>query len=288
MRDNVFMEKLKKLFGQYEMTWKRLIIFSVLCGVYTAAVLLTPGVNETALREIGVGYECWFILAVFVVSNCKNAKEAAIKCFVFFLISQPLVYLVQMFFMDRNLLKDYYYPWFIKTLLTLPGGFIAYQIKRRDVLGAVILAVAGLYLAFFGGYCLVGSISPLRISYLIYGLFLTAAAILLGFIFCDAKKLRMIYMLIVLAGGIGINAYISSMRSVSGEYEMELSKENWNLTNCRFEYIDAEIDDDVLIIKYTQKNASGQLTLTNENDEERYYTVAVENGELKVTEVDEF
>ena len=88
------MDKIKRFFGNYNLTWKRLIIFSVIVAVYTATVLLLPVINKTAIKEIGVGFECWFLLAIFIVSNCKNYKEAAIKCFVFFLISQPLIFIL--------------------------------------------------------------------------------------------------------------------------------------------------------------------------------------------------
>jgi len=145
--------------------------------------------------------------------------------------------------------------------------------------------VAGLFLTFFGGYCIIARYDVIKISYVIYGIILIAFAILFGFIFIDKKKLRIIYLAIILAGGIAINSYLVFMQSVSGQYEMELTKENWYLSNCHFTNIDAEINDDVLVIKYFRRNASGDLTLVNEKDETKQYSVSFENGQIVVREV---
>ena len=50
---------------------------------------------DTSLQDPGIYLEAWFVLALFVILNCGSALEAGKKCFVFFLISQPLIYLVQ-------------------------------------------------------------------------------------------------------------------------------------------------------------------------------------------------
>jgi len=280
------MEKLRKLFGQYNMTWVRLIVFSIICGVYTAAVLLIPGVKDSALKEIGVGYECWFLLAIFVVSNCKNGKDAALKCFIFFLISQPLVYLVQMIFIDRNLLLDYYKPWLIKTFFTLPGGFIAYQIKRNDWLASVVLSVAGTFVSFMGALFFIESFRTRGISYTLYGLFLVVSAVLLGFIFCQNKKYRRLYLIIIIVITLVLCAWYLSNHGAQGRYEMDLSKDNWYLASCYFHNLNADIDDDVLIITYTGNNASGELTLQNDAGGEQHLQVEIKKGQVTITKLD--
>ncbi len=278
------MSVLKKIFGQIEMTWKRLIIFSVVCGAYSAAVLLIPGVSSTALTEIDTGYECWFILAIFVVSNCKDTKDAALKCFVFFLISQPLIYLIQSPFMHENLLVSYYKPWFIQTLLTLPGGAIAYQIKKDNWISTLILAIAGAFISFSGAAFLIGSFNPLRISYTIYGLFLISTAVILGMIFCTDKKKRLVYIAIVLILGITVGLSAAKRQLNPKEYEQELSDEQWRLASCSFNNLNAEVNDNMLKITYYGNNSSGELTLINNKGEELHYTVKVENGQLIVGE----
>jgi len=278
------MNTLKKIFGQYEMTWKRLIIFSIICGSYSAAVLLIPGIANTALREINTGYECWFILAIFVVSNCKDIKDAAIKCFVFFLISQPLIYLIQSPFLHENLLVSYYKPWFIQTLFTLPGGAIAYLIKKDRWLSTLILAIAGTFISFSGVAFLLGSFKPFRISYTIYGLFLICTAIVLGIIFCTDKKKRMAYMIIVLLLGIAIGMFAAKRQLNPKEYNLELSNEQWRLASYNVNNLDAKVNDNMLKIIYYDNNSKGELILVNNKEEELHYNVKVKDGQLIIEE----
>ena len=278
------MDKIRKLFGNREMTWKRLIIFSVLCAVYTAAMLLIPGINETALREIGVGFECWFILAIFVVSNCGSAKEAAVKCFVFFLISQPLIYLIQSPFVHRNLIAEYYKPWLIKTFLTIPGGFIAYQIKRKDLLGSLVLAVAGIFLSYYGVDLVLANLSPFRIDYVLYGLLLVAAAVMLGFIFCGSRKLRTIYLIIILAAGLTLGAVTSQNALSAKNYDIALSEGDWYISSCSYSKMEAEIVDGTLKITYYGSSSTGEVLLENGNGDRLSYSLHVENGELVIIE----
>ena len=124
------------------MTWLRLILFAVISGVVTGLVaLLVPEGNS--FRQIAVMFEAWIVLAIIVVVNCGKPLEAACKTFVYFLISQPMVYLVQVPFnpMGWNLF-GYYRYWFFWTLATFPGALIAWFIKRDDWISSVILSVA--------------------------------------------------------------------------------------------------------------------------------------------------
>ena len=145
---------LKKLFGGIRMTWPCLVIFAVISGLVTGLVaLLVP--DGSSFRQIAVTFEAWIVLAIIVVVNCEKPLEAAFKTFVYFLISQPLVYLVQVPFNSMGFgLFGYYYPyWFWWTVATFPGGFIAWYIKRDDWLAALILSVALAGLVLFGaGY----------------------------------------------------------------------------------------------------------------------------------------
>jgi len=276
------LNKLRKVFGVYEMTWPRLIIFSVICAVYTTACLVIPGVKDTALTEIGVGYECWFILAIFVVSNCKNWKDAAIKCFVFFLISQPLIYIIESVIYRENYLLKYYGFWFILTLLTLPGGAIAYLIKRKDFLGTLVLAIAGGSVFFFGADFFYRSLNELGISYHFYGLFLMAASVLLGFIFIEKKQLKIAYIGIILALAA---AWFTASWAVSGlnlTYQTDLPKEGWHIEGAYAQDMNAEIEDDVLKISYRGKTAHSKLEVINDAGEMKYIVISVVDGEVVV------
>ena len=126
------------------MTWGKVILFAVIAGVYTGLIMQVPFLRNTSFYDIGVYYEWWVIFAVIVVVNCEKNLEAMMKCFVFFLISQPLVYLVRI--AGGTLSADmawYYYSrfWFPMTLLTIPGGFIAYNCKKQNVAGAIVMGM---------------------------------------------------------------------------------------------------------------------------------------------------
>ena len=143
----------KRLFGGLKMTWPRLIVFAVISGIITALIaLLVPEGNS--IRQVAVTFEVWIVLAIIIVVNCEKPLEAACKTFVYFLISQPLVYLIQVPFSSMGWkLFGYYRYWFYWTLATFPGGFIAWHIKRDDWIGAVIHSVALTALIWFGtGY----------------------------------------------------------------------------------------------------------------------------------------
>ena len=145
------MKYLKKLFGGIEMTWPRVIVSAVVIAAYTALMLLLPFTANTSLRDIGGDIPCWILFAMIIIANCPTAKEAACKTFVFFLISQPLIYIFQVPFSAQGWsLLRYYPPWFISTLLTFPGAWLGWHTRRKGVLSAVILTPMLMILAEIG------------------------------------------------------------------------------------------------------------------------------------------
>lgn len=44
---------------------------------------------------MGETLEAWVFFAVIIIANAKSSLDSALKTFVFFLISQPLIYLLQ-------------------------------------------------------------------------------------------------------------------------------------------------------------------------------------------------
>lgn len=143
------MNKLDNLFGKTNINWKKVIIMAILCGIITGLLLCVPFLNGTSIQNIGVCMEAWVFLALIIILNSEKPLEAALKTFVFFLISQPLVYLVQVPFSWLHWqIFMYYKRWFIITLLTIPGGFIAWYTKKGNILSVLILAVADALLMF--------------------------------------------------------------------------------------------------------------------------------------------
>ncbi|MBQ6160049.1 MAG: hypothetical protein IJK24_03770 [Oscillospiraceae bacterium] len=86
---------IKKRFGGIDLTWPRLIIAAVIAGVFTAVMALIPALHYTSFHTIAVSFEVWILFGILIIMNSKSNLDAALKCFVFFLISQPLVYLIQ-------------------------------------------------------------------------------------------------------------------------------------------------------------------------------------------------
>lgn len=141
---------LKKIFGGLNITWPKLIIFATIMGLYTAIMaMFVPDGNS--FHDIAVTPEWWVLPAILIIVNSKKPLEAALKTFVFFLISQPLVYLFQVPFSSMGWgLFGYYRYWFMITLLTFPGGFIGWFIKKDQWYSALILSVMTVYLIFVG------------------------------------------------------------------------------------------------------------------------------------------
>ncbi len=139
---------MRKLFGSVKLTWFRLIVFAVIAGVYTGVMAALPITRDTSFADISISFEWWVLFGILIIVNSKTPLDSALKCFVFFLISQPLVYLVQVPFSERGWgLFVYYPPWFVWTLLTLPMGFVGYYMKKEKWWSLLILAPM---LAFVG------------------------------------------------------------------------------------------------------------------------------------------
>ena len=144
------MKNVKKLFGEINLTWPKVIIFAVVMGIWTALMaLLVPDGNS--FHDIAVTPEWWVLPAIFIIVNCKSPLDAALKTFVFFLISQPLVYLIQVPFNSIGWGLFRYYPyWFGITLATFPGAYLGWFIKKDKWYSGVILAVMTSLLVVFG------------------------------------------------------------------------------------------------------------------------------------------
>lgn len=134
------MKKIKKLFGGIDLTWTNILIFAIMSGIYTALVSIFPQVRNTSLHTIAVSFEVWILFGIFIIMNSKSNVDSALKCFVFFLISQPLVYLLQVpFSLEGWSIFRHYKYWFIWTIFCLPMGYIGYFIKKDKWWGYAIL-----------------------------------------------------------------------------------------------------------------------------------------------------
>ena len=143
------------------MSWPKTIIFAVIMGIYTGLMaLLVP--ERYSFHDIAVTEEAWILLAILVMINCGKPLEAAFKTFVFFLISQPIVYLVQVPFNDMGFgLFGYYRYWFYLTLATFPAAFIGWFVKKDNFLAGLILSPMLVLLVMHG----VGYVNTCRLNF---------------------------------------------------------------------------------------------------------------------------
>jgi hypothetical protein len=112
---------------------------AIVLGVYTAIMAMLPIAKDTSFSDLTVSFEVWIFLGIFIIMNSKSPKDSALKCFVFFLISQPLVYLVQDIIKHSNLFNTYYRFWILWTIACIPMGFIGYYMKKDKWWGLLIL-----------------------------------------------------------------------------------------------------------------------------------------------------
>lgn len=147
---------MKKLFGALRLTWPRLILFALAAGIYTGIMAALPAAKDTSFADISISFEWWILFGILIIVSSKTPWESALKCFVFFLISQPVVYLVQVPFNDLGWGLFVYYPtWFVWTLLTLPMGFVGWYMRKEKwwsllILAPMLVFVGYHYLNFLG------------------------------------------------------------------------------------------------------------------------------------------
>ena len=112
-----------------------------LCSKYSTCWTCPPGAGS--LDVIKGNLKQYDSAVLFSVAGHVNSREdidSALKCFVFFLISQPLVYLIQVPFNTYGWgIFTYYRYWFIWTLLCFPMGYIGYYMKKGKWWGYLIL-----------------------------------------------------------------------------------------------------------------------------------------------------
>ncbi|MDO4182209.1 MAG: hypothetical protein Q4E12_01170 [Coriobacteriia bacterium] len=144
---------LGKLFGGLRMTWPKLIVFAVVSGVYCGVINQIPAVHGTSLTDCAVSWELWVVLALIVSANCRTPLESALKCFVFFLISQPLVYLVEIPTLG-HFPWEYLNIWMPYIVASVVAGFLAFYMRRQNALGLIITVCAAGCISLMGAHYL--------------------------------------------------------------------------------------------------------------------------------------
>ena len=80
----MIMRSIKMLFGGIRLTWPKAIIAVIPAGVFTAAMVIIPGLQYTSFHAITVTFEVWILFGILIIMNSSSNLDSALKCFVFF------------------------------------------------------------------------------------------------------------------------------------------------------------------------------------------------------------
>lgn len=187
---------MKKMFGGINLTWKKLIISAIVIGVLVGLLNSVPSLRDTTITDIATYFDFWILCGILIIMNSKSNKDSALKCFVFFLISQPLIYLCEVPFNEMGFsLFMYYKNWIIWTLLCLPMGYIGYYIKKDKWYGLLILLPILLLL----GNGLSVSITNFKYSFpkhLINTIFVFLSLLIYPLVLFNNKKIKIVGLII--------------------------------------------------------------------------------------------
>lgn len=288
------MKKIKKLFGSVELNWKRVIIAAIIAGIYTALMCIIPQVKYTSLNTITVSFEVWIFIGIIIIMNAKSNIDSALKCFVFFIISQPLVYLLQVPFSSQGWgLFWYYKRWFIWTILCLPMGYIGYYIKKDKWWGYLILFPMILltalsyktYLTYFTFY---------HPKYILISIFCTIAVIIYPNMLFNNKKIKIIGTIISSLIIIGVtvlvilNPYKYSTeilsevdnKEITNEYQVSLKDKKYG--EVHIEYIDAI--ESYMVHADFKRNGKTELIIKTPEGKTKEYELTIEIDTYKLKE----
>ena len=245
----------------------------------TAAVLIIPGIKDTSVSQIGVSFEAWIFFALIVILNSEKPLEAGLKTFVFFLISQPLIYLFQVPFSWQGWDLFQYYPrWFKFTLLTFPGAIIAWFVKKDKWYSGLILSVAtaalGVWAVDFGSVLVRQFPKNLAAT-----LFCAILAFGLIFVLLKDKKARIIALAVTVAAMAAMLAFTFIRAPHTVEYRFDLEEgHEWRVSD-EFGYVGTVgmEDADTVIVEASQYGTH-KVDFVNEAGETVSYVISYERG----------
>lgn len=284
----------KKLFGGIELTWPKVIIAAVIAGVFTAAIAIIPALNYTSFIAITVTFEVWILFGILIIMNSNSNLDAALKCFFFFLISQPLVYLLQVPFSWQGWgLFGYYKYWFLWTILCFPMGYIGYYMKKGKWWGYLILLpmialTAYSYLTYFPRF----QFSLPR--FLLITLFCAAALILYPVFLFENKKIKITGAAIGAAIVVALTAlcllnppvYSTEILANGENYQFDdsysVTLEDGKYGDVAIRYMDGI--EDYMVHADFKRAGTTVLTLTSPTGEKTEFDLVIEIDTYQITE----
>ena len=278
------MKKLKTYFTHCPMSWRRVLLMAVVIGVAVGILAQIDALNDTSLEDPAVLFDVWFLFAVFIVVNCRTWWDASLKCFVFFLISQPVIYLVQVPFFERGWEIFQYYPyWFKLTLLTLPGAAVAFLIKKKSWLSVAILSVANGYLAYACIYYL--RIVQARFPrHLLSCCFCLALALFFVFALLEKKNHRALALALIAA--VLAASLLMTAPKLGGQTQLVLEEGSWACTVQDESVVRVAITEGNIAQLTGLKQGDTLLTFENGDGVRQTYCVVINGADIQIGAVD--
>ncbi|MBQ7504818.1 MAG: hypothetical protein IJT79_05815 [Ruminococcus sp.] len=279
------------LFGGIKMSWLKVIIFAVASAVVTTIFLTVPIFADTSFQEMGVSYEAWILFAIIIMTNCEKPLESALKTFVFFLISQPLIYLMQVPFSYMGWgLFGYYYFWFILTLCTFPMAFVGWYLKKRNWLSLLILSPMLVFLTIQGEGYFAKAIANFP-SHIIAAIFCFAQIALYLYAFFDGAVKRLIGLVPVVASlaviliflnavDVSVSTDLPDSPGFSSSAVIELGDSSYG----EAQIVDAE---DGYVNVHMTKYGKTTLTVKDGDKTYKYYVEAKSDNGVNLVEITE-
>ena len=287
------MEKvIKKLFGGINLTWPKLIIAAIIAGVVTAGIAIIPALQHTSFHAITVTFEVWILFGIIIIMNSKSNLDAALKSFVFFLISQPLVYLIQVPFSQMGWgLFGYYKYWFIWTVLCLPMGYIGYYMKKGKWWGYLIL-LPMIALTAYSYHTYLSDFLFYIPKYILICLFCVCMMFLYPVAIFEDKKIRTVgaaisLILVIALTVVGLMhppVYSTEImgnneeHSFDDTYQVSLADEKYG--SVKIVYVDGY--DDYMVHADFKKAGNTVLTLESPDGEKIEYDLSIERNTFEV------
>ena len=288
------MKTLRKLFGGIDLTWPKVIASAVIAGVITGVIAFLPVFQYTSFHAITVSMEVWILFGIILIMNSKSNVDSALKCFVFFLISQPLVYLVQVPYSALGWgIFGYYRYWFIWTVLCLPMGYIGYYMKKGKwwgylILLPMIILTAFSYSTYFADYlfCM-----P---RYILICLFCACMMIMYPVMVFEDKKIKTVgaaiggiaVITLTVIGLINPPVYSTEIMGNNEEhafdntYRVSLTDESYG--NVKIIYIDGV--EDYFVHADLKKAGKTVLVLESPSGEKKEFDLSIEKDTYEITQ----
>lgn len=258
------------------MTWLRVIILSVVSAAVVALLNCIPALERTSFVMPAETTEAWIVLAIYIIWNCKGYKDAMCKTFVFFLISQPLIYLIEVPFKALGWGLFNYYPfWAVVTVLTIPGAALCYRVKKGDIWSALILSVANASMILTG----LSRINTVLYEFprmLISLIFCIAVPFLLIFLLLREKKSRIVAVILaVVFIIIGLCMYVFFQSDSSTSYPLE--EGTWHVVSVSEPGIKVEVGEESMSVS-SHRNGSYVVILGSDDGRTVVYNITVKGG----------